>query len=594
MFSRVAIIRETADMFRTISLGVKLALLPFAGGPVFDSLPGEAPREQPGTGPGKPTDELYLRSEIATLQLLITALEEAAMHQTRCLNSTFLELEKQGEMARQQNARLQAMLEATTDAVFLVDRNWCFTFLNSRAQTLIAGGRKLLGLNIWSVFPDSLNTPVQQRYENVMYQQIAQVFEDYFAPLGLWFAIRAHPTNDGVAVFFRDITRARADERALQENEQRLRLALEAGRMGTWKWDADTDLLDVDERAAEIFGWKPHLPITRSALRDRVVLAEDRPITMRALSESLNGKDKYESEYRVGRDDGSVAWVHSSGTAIYSSAFPDRIVGMVGTIRDITERRKQEATLKQTEMLAATGRMAATIAHEINNPLEAVTNLIFLARMSPELPPTVREHLKVADEELTRIGQIAQQTLGFYRDNSRPQALVLSSLISEVVNVFSRRLSYKQLHCRPEFRGDLKIVGLPGELRQAISNLLLNSMDASQSGGLLRIRARATRMPKTGEPAVSVTICDAGSGIAEAAKAKLFSPILYHQGIGGHRPRPLGDQGNCRKACRHDSLSKQCKAAQLHRVSYGAAAAWCVRPRSGVTSQHALRSRMNS
>ena len=229
----------------------------------------------------------------------------------------------------------------------------------------------------------------------------------------------------------------------------------------------------------------------------------------------------------MAREDGSVIWVHSSGTPVFSVENPGEVVGMIGTVQDITERRNQEATLKQTEMLAATGRMAATIAHEINNPLEAVTNLIYLAKTNQNIPDTVRRHLEVADEELARVGQIAQQTLGFYRDTSRPLALDVAAVISDVIAVFERRLSYKQMyHCRPEFRGNLEIVGLQGELRQAISNLLLNAMDASSNGDPLRIRARETRLVGTGLAGVSIAVCDTGCGISDSAKRRLFSPFF--------------------------------------------------------------------
>jgi PAS domain S-box-containing protein len=427
MFSRVTIPRETADMFRTIALVVKLALLPFVRGAVFASA-AENARLDRKQGRAVEIEQLAMRSEIATLHLLISALEEAALRQTKRLKSAYGELQIQGELAQQQSAR--------------------------------------------------------------------------------------------------EIARAREDERMLQESERRLRLALEAGKMGTWKWDAETDLLDVDEKAAEIFGWSPHVSVTRSALRERAVFPEDRTLTTQALTEALKGKDNYRSEYRVVREDGGVIWVHSSGTPVFSVENPSEIVGMIGTVQDITERRNQEATLKQTEMLAATGRMAATIAHEINNPLEAVTNLIYLAKTNQNIPDSVRRHLEVADEELARVGQIAQQTLGFYRDTSRPHALNVAAVISDVIAVFERRLSYKQMYCRPEFRGNLEIVGLQGELRQAISNLLLNAMDASSNGDPLRIRARETRLVGTDLAGVSIAVCDSGCGISDSAKRKLFSPFF--------------------------------------------------------------------
>ena len=138
----------------------------------------------------------------------------------------------------------------------------------------------------------------------------------------------------------------------------------------------------------------------------------------------------------------------------------------------------------------------------------------------------MRKHLKMADEELARVGQIAQQTLGFYRDTSRPLSLDLAAVISDVVAVFERRLSYKQMNCRPEFRGNLQIFGLQGELRQAVSNLFLNAIDASSNGGLIRIRACETRILKTGLPAVSIAVGDSGSGIVDSAKKRMFSPFF--------------------------------------------------------------------
>jgi signal transduction histidine kinase len=170
--------------------------------------------------------------------------------------------------------------------------------------------------------------------------------------------------------------------------------------------------------------------------------------------------------------------------------------------------------------------MAATIAHEINNPLEAVTNLIFLAKSNKDLPDSVRRHLETADQELARVSHIAQQTLGFYRDTSRPLAVDVGAIVADVLAVFERRLAYKQMHCEPELRGDVTVVGLAGELRQAVSGLVVNAIDACANSGRLRIRARETRLAKSGLPAVSISISDNGCGISSASRKRLFSPFF--------------------------------------------------------------------
>src|SRR6202012_1009439 len=123
-----------------------------------------------------------------------------------------------------------------------------------------------------------------------------------------------------------------------------------------------------------------------------------------------------------------------------------------------------EATLRQSEKLAATGRLAATIAHEINNPLAAVTNLIFLCKTDPAVPSAIQRLLDTADAELARVAQIAQQTLGFYRDTSQPVDIDLTELLLSVADLFSRKLQARNLKFNLEVKEDLHIFGLVGEV----------------------------------------------------------------------------------------------------------------------------------
>jgi signal transduction histidine kinase len=200
------------------------------------------------------------------------------------------------------------------------------------------------------------------------------------------------------------------------------------------------------------------------------------------------------------------------------------MAGMTGTVQDITLRKTQEATLRQSEKFAATGRLAATIAHEINNPLEAVTNLIYLAKTDPVTPEPLQRLLETADSELARVSQIAQQTLGFYRDTARPGKIDLTTLLHGVADLFSRKLRHHKLACQLEIEPDLYIYGLTGEIRQVFSNLLVNAIDASESNqsGEIRIRARAHAAGQ----AVSVLIADHGTGIAPSIRGHLFSPFF--------------------------------------------------------------------
>ena len=167
--------------------------------------------------------------------------------------------------------------------------------------------------------------------------------------------------------------------------------------------------------------------------------------------------------------------------------------------------------------------MAATIAHEINNPLEAVTNLIYLSKTDAAVPADVQHLLEMADAELARVSQIAQQTLGFYRDTSHPVDIDLSGLLHGVADLFSRKLQSRNLRIDLDVRDNLHIFGLQGEVRQVFSNLMVNAIDAS-SKGIIRVRARPRSL--SGVHGVAVMICDEGGGIPREVRHKLFAPFF--------------------------------------------------------------------
>jgi signal transduction histidine kinase len=181
----------------------------------------------------------------------------------------------------------------------------------------------------------------------------------------------------------------------------------------------------------------------------------------------------------------------------------------------------------QAEKLAATGRLAASIAHEINNPLEAVTNFIYLAKTSKGVPEDVYRKLEIADQELARVAQIAQQTLGFYRDNSRSKWINISELISDVMVIFDRRLRYKHLELRLSVGAELTVYAKQGELKQALSNLMANAIDASNDGGKLWLRAQATKNWTNGmEAGVRISLADNGTGMTPEVQRRLFIPFF--------------------------------------------------------------------
>lgn len=202
-----------------------------------------------------------------------------------------------------------------------------------------------------------------------------------------------------------------------------------------------------------------------------------------------------------------------------------RIVGAAKIARDITQRKKAERALRMTERLASVGRLAATVAHEINNPLEAVTNLIFLSRNAADMEE-IRKYLASAEEELYRIAHLTRQTLGFYRESNSAASIEVGSLITSLVTVFSSRSRGRRIELRPEILDGTDHLKVPEEIRQVVANLVSNSIDALDGGGQVRIRVSAASQSIDGRRGVRISVADPGSGIPATVRKRLFEPFF--------------------------------------------------------------------
>jgi signal transduction histidine kinase len=203
---------------------------------------------------------------------------------------------------------------------------------------------------------------------------------------------------------------------------------------------------------------------------------------------------------------------------------PERLVGIC---MDISTRRLAEEALRNSEKLAATGRLAATMAHEINNPLEGVTNLVFLARSDESLTAETREYLRLAEEELRRIGHIANRALVFYRDSASPRLVEVPQILDDVLNIFQNRIENKRLRVVRKYRGSSKLVCNAAEIRQVVSNILLNAIDASPKGGVLQVRVSPVNAAcEAGVNGVRICVADYGPGIKTEHKDRIFEPFF--------------------------------------------------------------------
>lgn len=205
-----------------------------------------------------------------------------------------------------------------------------------------------------------------------------------------------------------------------------------------------------------------------------------------------------------------------------------RVTGASKIARDISDRKRIERLLMQSEKLAATGRMAATIAHEINNPLEAVMNLIFLARQHSESSGKAHQYLLTAEEELERVSHIARQTLGYYRDTGSPIEVHLHDLIENVLTVYNSKLHSSEISVDTRFNDLQKIVVSKGEMLQVFANVIANAIDAMRQGGSLKISVR--KLLSSNGDGIQAVIQDSGTGIEQKHLEKIFEPFFTTKG----------------------------------------------------------------
>lgn len=207
------------------------------------------------------------------------------------------------------------------------------------------------------------------------------------------------------------------------------------------------------------------------------------------------------------------------------------IVGASKILRDISSRKKVDASLLQAEKISALGRMAATVAHEINNPLESLINLIYLARRRAGSDQKLDQYLSTAEGELERVSQIARQTLGYYREVGSPVEISMPELLQNVLTVYRSKIAATLIDIKLDFRSEDLILVNKGEMLQIFSNVVTNSVDSMPRGGTLEVTTEKTT--RNGQPGVLVSITDTGKGIPLENLQRIFDPFFTTKGTVG-------------------------------------------------------------
>ena len=571
------------------------------------------------------------------------------------------ELLSRAQRAERQLADLLANIPA---GYATLDRNWTFTYANQQA---VQGSRQraedFIGKNIWTLWPELTGTELERQYRQVMETGISAHFEYYGETYDAWFEMHVYPTEDGISVYFQEITQRKCSERSLKASEQRYRaftelnpqLILMADAQGAVTF-ANQRLLDYTGQSLEESlgeGWR-----TMVHPEDEMHVLEE---WMKALARDVD----FDVETRIRRgSDGAYRWfwvrglpvrdeqnetlywlgvcidIHEHklameqlrksqqeaehqrleletiyrtapiGLALFDPAefrylrLNDRqaeIVGLPmeeilgktvteiapieglnemfqqvadgtpiinkllegelpmqpgnhrywtvnyfpvrghdGNIRaitaaslEITPQKRAEKALIQSEKLAAVGRLASSISHEINNPLEAVTNLLYLALNHEHLPETTKRYLETAQSELTRVAHIATQSLRFHRQTMNPTRVDPGELIDSVVDLYRGRLFNANIEVISQHKSTKRILCFESDIRQVLNNLIANAIDAMRHGGRLVLCSRDATDWKTGRSGVRMTIADTGHGMSEEVRLRVFEPFYTTKEVNG-------------------------------------------------------------
>lgn len=423
-------------------------------------------------------------------------------------------------------ARLAAIVESSDDAIVAKDLNGVVTDWNAAAERLFGYSKdEIVGRSILTIIPPELQHEQQGILAKVGAGHPLQHYETerlHKSGRRLQVAVSMSPIRNesgrviGASKIVRDIT----ERRKLENARVMLAAIVESSDDAIISKNLDGIITSWNAAAERLLGYKPEEIIGQSVLKiiPRELQHEEPGIIARLRS----GRRIEHFETRRMRKNGEIFDVSLTVSPIRDEK--GNVIGGSKILRDISGRKATEAALVEKEKLAAAGRLAATLAHEVNNPLEAITNLAYLLTAHEGLDVEARHYAELLLKEVQRAGEITHQTLAYYRESKIPLDVKLEQVVDHVLKGKRKKLDTKNIQLKLNIDGIPTVKGFHGELRQVFENVIDNAIDAVDMDGHIEITAN--EINENGERRVLVSICDDGPGIPPEMQAKIFEPFF--------------------------------------------------------------------
>jgi PAS domain S-box-containing protein len=411
----------------------------------------------------------------------------------------------------------RALLDSAGEGIWGLDREGNCIFVNRMAvSTFGFESEELLGKNMHELvhhhYPDGRLFPGEECpiYDVVRSNKgLRRATDTMFRKNGDSFVaeISAEPVEVdgcvvGVVVTFRELTE-------LRQEQEECRKAYELAEQKTAELDAVIESMPHGVYIATADGKMRSNHVAKMMSRGEF------PTELETLERALAGEWSTETVKTGDR------WIRSVAAPIFLRG---KILGGVAVNSDVTQTRLQDEALRRSEKLAAVGQLASSIAHEINNPLESITNLLYLIRQSESMED-VQHYTTLAQGELARVTEITLQTLRFNRQQSKPVAVDMAELLRTVMALYTGRIMVRGIEADIKLVAAPRVLSLEGEIRQVMNNLVRNALDAMSSGGRLLVRLHPQSDWQSGEKGVRLTVADTGEGIRPEMRAHLFEPF---------------------------------------------------------------------